>query len=84
VTVRRSHQGRSIGRFLYERFESIARERGCTKLKAITPPVNRDSIAFHQRMGFRLMGEQGEEGFPIVRDYFAPGVPRVIFEKELS
>lgn len=40
VGVRRSHQRRGIGRLLYERFEERARERGCTGLKALTPPIN--------------------------------------------
>lgn len=84
VAVRRSHQGRGIGRWLYEQFEARARERGCTKLKALTPPVNTDSIAFHRRLGFALLGEPKEEGIPLVQDYFGPGVPRVVFEKPLD
>lgn len=38
VGVRRSYQRRGIGRWLYEHFEAQARERGCTRIKAITPP----------------------------------------------
>jgi len=83
VGVRRSHQRRGIGRMLYERFETIARERGCVALKAITPPINADSIAFHRRLGFSLLGESNEEGIPVVPDYFGPGVPRVVFVKTL-
>ena len=79
----RSHQGRSIGRSLYELFEARARDRGCTKLKAITPPINSQSMAFHQRLGFHLLGERNEEGVPVVEDYFGPGKPRVVFEKNL-
>jgi GNAT superfamily N-acetyltransferase len=73
VAVRRSHQGRGIGNWLYERFEELARERGCTALKAITPPINADSIAFHRRLGFNLLGEPDEDGIPVVADYFALG-----------
>jgi GNAT superfamily N-acetyltransferase len=83
VAVRRSHQGRGIGRWLYERFEERARERGCTTLKAITPPINTDSIAFHRRLGFELLGEPDETGIPIVADYFGHGIPRVVFLKPL-
>ncbi len=82
--VRRSHQGRSIGRFLYERFEALARQHGCTKLKAITPPINTASIAFHRALGFSLLGEPNEEDVPVVTDYFGPGMPRVVFEKDLG
>jgi GNAT superfamily N-acetyltransferase len=84
VAVRRTHQGRGIGRGLYEQFEALARQHRCTKLKAITPPMNYDSIAFHQRLGFQLLGEPNEEGVPVVRDYFGPGMSRVVFEKRLD
>lgn len=84
VGVRRSHQRRGIGRGLYEAFEVRARERRCTALKAITPPVNTDSIAFHRHLGFTLLGESDEDGIQVVRDYFGPGMPRVVFEKRLA
>lgn len=84
VGVRRSHQRRGIGRWLYEEFEARARERGCAALKAVTPPINTASIAFHRRLGFRLLGEPDEEGIRVVRDYFGPGMPRVVFEKRLD
>jgi GNAT superfamily N-acetyltransferase len=83
VAVRRTHQGRSIGRWLYEQFEARARDRGCTKLRATTSPINSDSIAFHQHLGFVLLGGPNEKGIPVVADYFGPGVPRVVFEKQL-
>jgi GNAT superfamily N-acetyltransferase len=84
VGVRRSHQRRGIGRWLYGEFEALAREHGCTRLKAVTPPVNSDSIAFHRRLGFELLGEPNGEGIPVVPDYFGPGLPRVVFEKRLD
>jgi GNAT superfamily N-acetyltransferase len=84
VAVRRSYQGRSIGRSLYERFEARARDRGCTKLKAITPPINSESISFHQRLGFKLLGYPNKEGVPVVENYFGPGMPHVVFEKQLT
>jgi GNAT superfamily N-acetyltransferase len=83
VAVRRTHQDSGLGRQLYERFEELARERGCTKLKAITPPINTESIAFHQHLGFRLLGELNEQGIAVVENYFGPGMPRVVFEKRL-
>jgi hypothetical protein len=69
VAVRRSHQGRGLGRMLYERFERLARDRACTKLKAITSPVNTASIAFHERLGFALLGDADEDGIRVVADY---------------
>ena len=84
IAVRRDHHGRGIGRLLYERFEDLARERRCSKLKALTAPINTGSIAFHRRLGFSLLGEPNEEGIVVVRDYFGPGESRVVFEKQLT
>lgn len=84
VGVRSSHRGRGIGRWLYEEFEAQARQKGCTKLKAITPPVNTQSIAFHEHLGFAFLGAPNEHGIPLVPDYFGPGEPRVVFEKRLD
>jgi GNAT superfamily N-acetyltransferase len=84
IGVRRSHQRRGIARFLYEHFEKLARERGCIALKALTPPENTDSVEFHRRLGFSLLGQPDAEGLPLVEDYFAPGVPRVVFWKKLD
>jgi hypothetical protein len=68
---------------LYEHFEAIARKRGCTKLKAITTPGNLASIAFHKRIGMKLLGEENTEGVEVVKDYSAPGQHRVVFEKQI-
>ena len=43
VGVRAAHQGTGIGRALYEHFAVIARERGCTHVRAVTAPFNTDS-----------------------------------------
>ncbi|MEX1100916.1 MAG: GNAT family N-acetyltransferase [Actinomycetota bacterium] len=83
VGVRRSHQGRGVGRALYEEFESRARIRGCTALKAHTSPVNSSSIAFHRQMGFALIGEPNDEGVAVTPDHHARGDAVVTFRKEL-
>ena len=83
VGVRQAYQKKGIGRRLYEHFTDIAREKGCTELKAITSPTNEGSIAFHKRLGMELVGEPDEKGIPIVRDYGGPGVHRVVFKKKI-
>jgi hypothetical protein len=42
-----------------------------------------ESIAFHRRLRFDLLGEPTEEGVAVVADYFGPGMPRVVFLKSL-
>jgi GNAT superfamily N-acetyltransferase len=76
-------RGSGIGRQLYERFEALARERGCSRLRAMTTRANAGWIEFHRRLGFSLLGEGSEGEVPVVRDYAAPGEPRVAFEKRL-
>lgn len=84
VGVRRDRQRQGIGRWLYEQFEMRARQNGCTALKALTPPINAASIAFHLRLGFVPQGEPSDDRIiPVARDYFGPGVPRVVFRKSL-
>lgn len=52
-----------------------ARAQDATRLKAITSPDNKGSIAFHQRLGFDVH---------VVKDYNGPGADRVVLTKELN
>ncbi|MGG7571862.1 GNAT family N-acetyltransferase [Streptomyces sirii] len=75
-----------VGSALYERFFARAREAGRTQVRCITSPNNRDSIAYHTRMGFRL--EPGDRidddgAVPVHTDYDGPGLDRVSFVREL-
>ncbi|AOP50187.1 GNAT family N-acetyltransferase [Streptomyces lydicus] len=74
-----------VGGFLYRRFFAAARAAGRTRIRCITSPNNRDSLAYHRRMGFRL--EPGdridEHGVPVHRDYDGPGLDRVSFVRDL-
>jgi GNAT superfamily N-acetyltransferase len=83
IGVRRSHQGKGLGRRLYEYFIEFAQSKGCTELKAITSKNNAASIAFHKSLGMELVGEPDEDGIPIVRDYSGPGRHRVVFRKKI-
>ena len=84
VGVRRAYRETGIGRMLYEHFTEIAREKGCTELKAITRPSSKVSIAFHRSLGMELLGEPDEDGTRVVRDYGGPGMDRVVFLKKIA
>ena len=74
-----------VARDMYRRFGDAARVAGCTHVRAITSVVNRDSIAFHQRMGFTLL--PGEFEIDDLRAFGDPNVPEgavVKFELRLD
>lgn len=83
IGVRKHYQGKGLGKMLYANFETIARQHGCSKLKAITTPGNQASIRFHKKIGMRLLGEKNADGIEVIKDYAAPGQDRVVFEKEI-
>ncbi|MCS6899041.1 MAG: GNAT family N-acetyltransferase [Myxococcales bacterium] len=74
VGVHPDHRRRGIGRFLYSGFEAECRVRGCKAAKAITTLGNEGSLRFH-----RAIGWDAHE----VADYAGPGMPRIVFSKEL-
>lgn len=83
VGVHKDFQNKGIGSTLYNHFISYAKEKGCNKLKAITSPTNLLSIAFHKKMGMRLLGEKNANGIEVVADYSGIGRDCVVFEKEI-
>ena len=78
----RSH---GLGRRLYGTFFDAVRARGCTRVRAVTSPVNTGSVAFHHRMGFRIVpGDAQVGGIPVTTGYDGPGQDRVRFVRDLS
>lgn len=69
-------RGNGLARRLYLRFFDLAAAEDRTKVKAITSPQNRGSIAFHTAMGFTVIGP--------VADYDGPTVDRIVFQLQLS
>lgn len=75
-----------VGRDLYQHvFEDLA-GRGVRRVKAITWPGNRQSVAFHTSLGFRVddgPGTQNLYGTPAYADYDGDGDDRVVFTRDL-
>jgi hypothetical protein len=64
IVVAPSARGTGVGRALYESVFERARERGANDVTCevnIEPP-NPGSMAFHDRLGFRKLGEQHTKG----------------------
>ncbi len=82
--VHPDHRKNGIGRTLYERFFEISRQKKRTVIRSVTSSINRNSIAFHRRMGFEmeLTIEQSDD-IPVHRNYDGPGEDRVLFINRL-
>ena len=76
VGVAPSHRGSGIGRELYERFFTVAREHGRSSVRCVTSPMNEGSVAFHESLGF--VAES------VAKDYDGPGEDRVLLVKRLD
>ncbi len=73
-----------LGRRLYEAFFDAAKLRGCKTVQLVTSPVNKNSIAFHTHIGFRIKeGDCMMDGIPVHKNYDGPGEDRVVFIKGL-
>jgi ribosomal protein S18 acetylase RimI-like enzyme len=76
VGVAPEQRGSGIGRALYERFFATVKAHGCTCVRCVTSPVNEESVAFHESLGFASES--------VVADYDGPGEDRVLFVKQLG
>lgn len=83
IAVRKNYRRLGLGRKLYEHFIKCAKEKPCLKLKAITRPSNLDSIAFHKKIGMKLIGNGIIDDIPVVYDYAGPGEHRVVFMMDI-
>jgi ribosomal protein S18 acetylase RimI-like enzyme len=74
VAVRSGMRMGGVASALYSSFLERATAAGADVVEAITTPSNKESVAFHRRLGFH------DE---LVADYAAPGQPRVLFRRAL-
>jgi GNAT superfamily N-acetyltransferase len=75
-----------IGRALYEHVFDDLRPLGIERVKAVTWPGNRQSVAFHRSIGFLVddgPGTQNLYGTPAYADYDGEGDDRVVFTRAL-
>jgi predicted GNAT superfamily acetyltransferase len=84
VGVNPASRSRGLGRQLYLRFFNAALALGCTEVQCITSPVNTGSIAFHRKLGFRLLPGTGDiNGIPVTLNHAGEGQHRVLFSRSL-
>jgi len=75
VGVSPEHRGEGLGRTLYERFFDEVRGQGRSVVRCVTSPVNQESVAFHEALGFEVDR--------VAEDYDGPGEDRVLLAKRL-
>ena len=79
-----AERGSGLGRLLYQAFFQAANAHGCVLVRAVTSPVNRGSVAFHQRLGFQLEpGDAEVDGIPVFSGYDGHDGHRVRFTRTL-
>jgi ribosomal protein S18 acetylase RimI-like enzyme len=75
VGVDPERRGSGIARDLYERFYAAARADGRSLVRCVTAPVNKGSVAFHERMGFSVEG--------VAENYDGGGESRVLLVRRI-
>jgi predicted GNAT superfamily acetyltransferase len=84
VGVHPEHRKNGVGRILYQQFFDICKAKNRFIVTSCTSPVNKLSIAFHQRMGFIIeSGDSVVDGYPVTMNYLGYNEPLVLFEKQL-
>lgn len=83
--VHPSHRREGIGSLLYDRFLNDVHEHGMKRVRCITSPINKKSIAYHLNAGFHIVhGDSFVDDIPVHTNYDGKGNERVLFVKELN
>lgn len=80
-------RSKNLGRHLYEFFAAKALDLGASRIEAVTSPTNRNSLSFHEALGFLAKEEDGNLVLPTEasghRDFDGIGEHRVVLVKTL-
>ncbi|UFU00300.1 GNAT family N-acetyltransferase [Radiobacillus kanasensis] len=85
IAIDPKNRGNGLASKLYETFFAEVAKLGVRTVRCITSPVNKQSIAYHTRIGFSIEeGDKEIEGVPVHSNYDGEGVDRVLFVKQLG
>ncbi|MGG0465387.1 GNAT family N-acetyltransferase [Priestia aryabhattai] len=59
VGIHPEYRGKGIGKQLYNQFFDVIKQNGRNSVRCVTSPMNKDSIAYHTKMGFEI--QQGNK-----------------------
>lgn len=78
------HRRSGIGRQLYDKFFETIKEKGCKTVHLVTSPTNKNSIAYHTKMGFEMeKNDISKDGVWVHGEYDGPHEDRVVFIKRV-
>ncbi|BAQ63608.1 GNAT family N-acetyltransferase [Geminocystis sp. NIES-3709] len=73
-----------LGNSLYHKFFQVVQKYDRKRVKCVTSPLNKNSIAFHLRLGFEIeKGNATEKDISYHLNYDGDGEHRVLFIKQL-
>lgn len=77
-------RGHGVGRSLYQEFQERVTRAGSFSIEAVTSPINRGLLAFHQALGFLAVEPDGSVVPPLEaaghQDYDGAGEHRVLLQ----
>jgi L-amino acid N-acyltransferase YncA len=84
VGVHPDYRQHGIGGQLYRLFFDTVKKKGCNTVRAVTSPVNKNSVAYHTKIGFEIQtGDKKVDGVDVHTDYDGKGQDRVLFFKKI-
>ncbi|MEN1936373.1 GNAT family N-acetyltransferase [Paenibacillus sp. 102] len=84
IGVNPKHRRKGIASALYSYFFDAVRVNNRHLVKAVTSPVNKRSIQFHQEIGFEIeTGDEEVDGVSVHTNYDGDGGSRVLFVKRV-
>ncbi len=86
IGVNPDYRKKNVGKRLYNHFFDVMIQKGVSSVECVTSPANKNSIAFHQSIGFKIKAGNRltEEGISYFYNYDGAGEDRVVFSKELG
>lgn len=82
IYIDKNHHGLGIGRYLYEELEKRLKAQHLLNLNACIAYPNPESIAFHEALGYTLIGHFHNCGFKLNRWYDMVWMEKIIGEHE--
>ncbi|KLA35437.1 GNAT family N-acetyltransferase [Bacillus cereus] len=84
VGVSPKFRKQGIGKNLYEKFFEVVKMMSCNKVRCVTSPINKKSIAYHTKMKFEIQqGDKEIDGVSVYSNYDGTDGDRVLFLKQI-